>query len=116
MLETAVDTYDFLADPRAITLQQRRETRRQLQHEQDSWLGRLRLLAEAPLPNDDFPAFLLATPPFQELAQRLGTAVTRQQLPPATADELDWFLQAFRDYLRTCDGEDVFAGSSQRWR
>ena len=37
-------------------------------------------------------------------------------LPIAVADELDWFLQAFRDYLRTCDGEDVFAGSSQSWR
>lgn len=111
-----MDTYDFLADPRAITLQQRRTTRRQMQHEQQTWLERLRQLAEAPLPDDDFPAFLLATPPFQELAQRLGSAANRRQLPPATADELDWFLQAFRDYLRTCDGEDVFAGSSQSWR
>lgn len=111
-----MDTYDFLADPRAITLQQRRATRRQMRRTGSSWLGRLRLLAEAPLPDDDFPAFLLATPPFQELAHRLGSATTRPQLPPATADELDWFLQAFRDYLRTCDGEDVFAGSSQSWR
>ena len=66
---------------------------------------------------DDFPAFLLATPPFQELANRLLKAKTRSQLPPATADELDWFVAAFRDYLRTCAGEDVFSSPSpSSWR
>jgi hypothetical protein len=116
--ETAVDTFDFLADPRAITLQQRRATRTSMQSEQSRWLDRLRALAEAPVPADDFPAFLLATPPFAELARRLGTATRRAQLAPATADELDWFIAAFRDYLRTCDGEDVFSGAhaASPWR
>ena len=113
-----MDTFDFLADPRAITLQQRRVTRSRMQTEQSHWLERLRALAEAPLPADDFPAFLLATPPFTELARRLGNAARRAQLAPATADELDWFVAAFRDYLRTSDGEDVFSGAhaAAPWR
>jgi len=113
-----VDTFDFLADPRAITLQQRRNTSIRMHAEQGHWLGRLRALAEAPLPADDFPAFLLATPPFAELARRLGSARRRLELAPATADELDWFVAAFRDYLRTSDGEDVFSGAhaASPWR
>lgn len=117
MLEIAVDTYDFLADPRSITLQQRSATKKAMQREQALWLAHLQKLAEPPRPDDDFPAFLLATPPFHELAERLGKASTRAQLPPAVADELDWFLAAFRDYLRTCDGEDAFQPSaSSPWR
>jgi hypothetical protein len=113
-----VDTFDFLADPRAITLQQRRATSIRMHAEQSHWLIRLRKLAEAPLPADDFPAFLLATPPFAELTHRIGRANRRAELAPATADELDWFLAAFRDYLRTCDGEDVFSGAhaASPWR
>lgn len=104
-----MDTYDFLADPRALPLDLRRTTARQMHREQLGWLERLQALAEAPKPAKDFPAFLLSTPPFAELAQRLGTATQRSQLPTAVADELDWFVQAFRDYLRTQDGEDTFA-------
>ncbi|MEO6595675.1 MAG: hypothetical protein ABIP94_13055 [Planctomycetota bacterium] len=106
-----MDTYDFLADPRAITLQERRATAQRLNREQAIWLERLRALAEPPLPENDFPAFLLATQPFAELANKLNGATARQQLPPELADELDWFLRAFKDYLRTCDGEDVFSSS-----
>lgn len=105
-----MDTYDFLADPRALSLPQRRTALRRLQREQTEWLARLQLLAEAPLPEQDFPAFLLATAPFHDLATRLGAARRRAELPPAVADELDWFVRAFRDYLRTRDGEDVFSG------
>lgn len=104
-----MDTYDFLADPRAITLEERRATASRLHREQTVWLERLMTLAEPPLPEPDFPAFLLATPPFADLAVRLGTATQRAHLPVAVAEELDWFLQAFADYLRTCDGEDIFA-------
>ncbi len=113
-----MDTYDFLADPRAITLQQRRATHRRLQRDHQHWLERLRQLAEAPLPDDDFPAFLLATPPFHDLATRLGSATRRTDLAPATADELDWFVAAFRDYLRTVDGEDAFTSAhpAAPWR
>ena len=108
-----MDTYDFLADPRAITLQERRATAARLCREQEFWLERLQRLVEPPTPDRDFPAFLLATPPYADLARRLGGARNRAQLPPSVADELDWFVSAFRDYLRTCDGEDAFAQDSR---
>lgn len=116
--EAALDTYDFLADPRVLSLKQRRATKHRMQREQDFWLDRVRALAEAPLPDDDCPAFLLATAPFHELASKLLPATRRQQLAPATADELDWFLAAFRDYLRTSEGEDVFSSAhpASPWR
>jgi hypothetical protein len=106
-----VDTYDFLADPRSIDLDGRRQAMRTMAREQQWWLDRLQSLTEPPQPEQDFPAFLLATPTFHDLAQKLARATTRAQLPLAAADELDWFVRAFRNYLRTCDGEDVFSGS-----
>lgn len=104
-----MDRYDFLADPRAITLQQRRAQQQLQASDQQFWLQRLRALAEGERPADDFPAFLLATPAFTELAARLQPHHLRAALPAATADELDWFLAAYRDYLRTVDGEDAFS-------
>jgi hypothetical protein len=104
-----LDTHDFLADPRAIGLAERRATATRMHREQRAWLERLRALVEGPAPGADFPAFLLATPPFAKLALRLGTATTRAELPTETADELERFVDAFRDYLRTDVGEDVFA-------
>lgn len=103
-----MDTYDFLADPRNLSLEARRATAAGMHAAQSRWLARLQLLIEPPALDSDFPAFLLATPPFADLARRLGQAHLRAQLPAADADELDWFVHAFRDYLRTCDGEDVF--------
>ena len=110
-----MDTNDFPADPRAIPLQQRRINQGRLHKEQKFWLERLQKLAEGSPPEKDFPAFLLATATFRGLAQHLAGATTRSQLPGLVADEMDWFLYAFRDYLRTCDGEDSFA-STQRPR
>ncbi|MBL9079045.1 MAG: hypothetical protein JNL08_16190 [Planctomycetes bacterium] len=109
-----MDTYDFLADPRTLSLTERRALAANLQAAQARWLARLAPLCEPPQLDRDFPAFLLATAPFADLARRLGNAVQRAQLPAATADELDWFVRVFGDYLRTCDGEDVFAGSQRR--
>ena len=113
-----MDTYDFLSDPRSLTQKQRRTARARMQREHDFWLDRLAALAEAPLPDADFPAFLLATSPFHELATRLLPNTCRAQLDPATADELDWFLAAFRNYLHTCEGEDVFTSlhPASPWR
>ncbi|HEX6813538.1 MAG TPA: hypothetical protein VF384_18100 [Planctomycetota bacterium] len=108
-----MDTNDFPADPRAIPLQQRRINQSRLHKEQKFWLERLRQLAEGPPPDKDFPAFLLATPTFRELAQHLAKATARAQLPGLVADEMDWFLQAFCNYLRTSDGEDSFTSSKQ---
>jgi hypothetical protein len=112
--ERPVDTYDFLADPRAIGLAERHKMLGGMHREQALWLERLQHLAEPPKPDRDFPAFLLATPPFADLARRLARAAARAQLPPATADELDWFVQAFRDYLRSDAGEDAFSGAHLR--
>ena len=109
--ENPVDTYDFLADPRALRLAHRRKMRASLQRENDWWLERLQSLCESPRPDFDFPAYLLATPPFRDLAGKLATATQRRMLDLATADELDWFVTAFRDYLRTEAGEDVFSSA-----
>lgn len=109
-----MDTYDFLCDPRAISLDERRATASRMHREQQVWLERLQALAEAPKPSKDFPAFLLATQPFADLAQRLGTATQRSQLPTQVADELDWFVQAFADYLRTDEGEDAFVAPRRK--
>ncbi len=102
-------THDFLADPRALTLPARRSVLAAMPREQAYWLERLRALAEPPHCERDFPAFLLATPPFKQLAARLAAVSARNELPVDVADELDWFVRAFRDYLRTADGEDVFS-------
>lgn len=104
-----MDTYDFLADPRTISLAERHLVLGRMQREQAFWLERLHALTEAPKPRRDFPAFLLATPPFADLARKLAPATTRARLDPAAADELDWFVQAFCDYLVTDQGEDVFS-------
>jgi hypothetical protein len=107
-IRSLVDTYDFLADPRTLTLAERRDARHQYDREQTSWLAKMRMLAEDPLPGDDFPAFLLATQTFADLARKLKKAETRQQLPTDVQDEVDWFVRAFANYLRTQEGEDVF--------
>lgn len=103
-----MDTYDFLADPRTLTIAERLEARDRLAVEQHRWLTRLRDLAEDPKPQEDFPAFLLATPPFHELAQSLTQAESHKDLGTEVADELEWFVRVFADYLRTRDGEEVF--------
>ncbi len=105
-----MDTYDFLADPRAIGLAERRSLQSRLRNEQAWWLARLQQLTEPPQPDRDFPAFLLATPPFRDLARQLARTTERKALPMAVADELDWFVRAFRDYLRSDAGEDAFSG------
>jgi len=103
-----VDTHDFLADPRTLNLDQRRALLARYQREQDLWLERLRAIAEGPKPEDDFPAFLLATAPFRQLAEQIGRARSARELSVAAADELDWFVRGYASYLRTQDGEDVF--------
>ena len=67
-----MDTYDFLADPRTLTLAERHAARDQYDRDQIDWLNKLRSLAEPPKPDDDFPAFLLATQPFAHLARKLN--------------------------------------------
>lgn len=106
-----MDTYDFLADPRAIPLAERRDLATLHAKEQRDWLGRLAALAEPPVQDERFPAFLLGIPPFADLGRRVGTAQHRHELSTEVADELDWFVRAFANYLKTAEGEDVFADS-----
>ena len=103
-----MDTYDFLADPRTLSLAERHAARDRHAAEHRAWRTRLRTLVEGEAPDADFPAFLLATPPFADLARRIGNAQRRAELPAAVADELDWFVRAFADYLRRDAGEDMF--------
>lgn len=100
---------DFPSDPRAIPLGERRAWASRLAEAQRSWLQRLPALLEPPAPAPDFPAFLLETTAFRSLALAIGEARSRTQLPTAVADELQRFVDAFRDYLRTDSGEEVFA-------
>jgi hypothetical protein len=99
---------DFPLDPRSLSLTERREFEQRLQAQQRHWLDRLRQLAELE-PASDFPAFLLATSTFESLRQRIGVATSRQDLPTGTVDEIDHFVDAYRDYLRTDVDEDAFA-------
>lgn len=109
-----MDTYDFLADPRVLPLSQRRDLATLHATEQAEWLERLARLAEPPVRDREFPAFLLALPPFRELGDRVAKAQRRADLCTEAADELDWFVVAFADYLRTDQGEDAFAGDRRR--
>jgi hypothetical protein len=103
----------FPCDPRTIPLADRRACAAAMAAEGRRWRARLQALAESP-PADDFPFFLLATPPFARLRAVLERAATRADLPMQSADELDYFVAAYRDYLRTCAGEDVFCPPQQR--
>lgn len=106
-------TRDFPADPREPDLLARRQWLQRLAAQQKHWLARLTALAE-PKPSNDFPAFLLATASFAELAARLDVASHRRDLPTAVQDEVDHFVDAFRDYLSTDTGEQVFDRNSRR--
>jgi hypothetical protein len=58
----------------------------------------VRALVEPPAPDDAFQAFLLALPPFSGLRARVGSARRASELDTATADELQRFVDLFRDY------------------
>lgn len=100
---------DFPSDPRLLPLAERQRWARRLDQAQRHWLQRLARLVEPPAPLADFPAFLLETPPFRDLHRRLGDARLLRQLPVATADELQRFVDAYREYLRSSAGEQSFA-------
>lgn len=102
------------ADVRTLDLGQRHALRQRLSAAQAEWLPRLRALVEPPAPDGDFPAFLLATEPFAWLRAAIGDARQAADLAPATADLLQRFVDAFRDYLRTLAGEDAFGGPARR--
>lgn len=102
------------ADVRTLDLQQRLALRQQMDAGQRTWLGRLGQLVEPPAPAADFPAFLLETAPFAWLRAAIGSARKPAELSAATREDLQCFVDAFANYLRTTQGEDVFTGSRSR--
>lgn len=86
-------------DPWSLTPAERRELRQTLADAQRTWLPRIAALVEPPPLDGTFPAFLLGTPPFVDLATGIGDAIARHQLDTATADRLQRFVDRYRDYL-----------------
>ena len=86
-------------DAWALSSDRRHELARQMQAQQDHWLPRLRNLVEPPAPGPDFPAFLLATRPFAGLRAAIGGAQDLHELDVGTADQLQRFVDVYRDYL-----------------
>ena len=86
-------------DPWSLTPPERQELRRSFDEEQHRWLPRLDALVEPPPVDADFPAFLLATQAFADLADGIGEAAAYCQLDTATADRLQRFVDRYRDYL-----------------
>lgn len=86
-------------DPWSLAPDERRAVRRAHDADQRHWLPRLRRLVEPPTPRDTFPAFLLAIAPFARLGQAIGEATSAGHLDVGTADELQRFVDRYRDYL-----------------
>jgi hypothetical protein len=111
---TLAAAQSFPTDPRSLTLPERAAWHKRLLPAQRAWAARLPDLVEPPAPGQDFPAFLLETPAFLQLNRRIGEATARAQLPVAVADELQHFVDVYRDYLRTAAGEEVFTAPPKR--
>jgi hypothetical protein len=86
-------------DPWSLTLAERRTLRRAMGGAQNAWLPRVARLVEPPPLDASFPAFLLATPAFADLADGIGAARSASDLCTATADRLQRFVDRYRDYL-----------------
>jgi|RhiMethySRZTD1v2_1073278.scaffolds.fasta_scaffold2871585_2 hypothetical protein len=91
----------LLLDPWSLTHPERRRLLERNERAQASWLGTLSRLVEPPIPDAQFPAFLLETPPFARLRAAIGNARAAHQLDTATADELQRFVDRYRGYLRS---------------
>lgn len=86
-------------DPWALAPQERHGLLAEFADSQETWLRRLPDLVEPPTPDGSFPAFLLDTERFAALRAAIGTARCSAELDTATADELQRFVDCYRDYL-----------------
>jgi hypothetical protein len=100
---SVLDAEDLVArladDPWSLPATDRERLRRRHETAQRRWLDRLRRLVEPPAPDEGFPAFLLDLPPFARLARDIGEARGLGDLDVGTADELQRFVDRYRDYL-----------------
>jgi len=86
-------------DPWSLSAAERDLVRRALRQAQDHWLPRIQAAVEPPIPDDDFPAFLLETERFHALGETLehcGAA-----LDTGARDELQRFVDLFRCWSAT---------------
>ncbi|MEY2980643.1 MAG: hypothetical protein ACO4CT_08640 [Planctomycetota bacterium] len=86
-------------DPWSLTPAERSELRAALVDAQKRWLPRIVDLVEPPVVDDAFPAFLLDTPAFADLADGIGDAHAPCELGTGTADRLQRFVDRYRTYL-----------------
>ena len=86
-------------DPWSLLPAERLALRARHEGAQRRWLPRLRRLVEPPLPQDSFPAFLLELPPFARLGHEVAAAADARPLDVGTADELQRFVDRYRDWL-----------------
>lgn len=86
-------------DPWSLSLDERRRVAGFQGSAQKDWIATLPALVEPPTPARDFPAFLLETPAFASLRRAIAGKALRVQLDTATADELQRFVDLFRNYM-----------------
>lgn len=86
-------------DPWSLTPTERQELLAERGASQAKWMTVLPELVEPPAPERDFPAFLLDTERFAKLREAIGEARSRRDLNTATADELQRFVDCYREYL-----------------
>jgi len=86
-------------DPWSLSLPERLDLLAEHAQAQHRWLQILVGLVEPPAPTSEFPAFLLATPPFARLRAAIANARSTHDLDTATADELQRFVDCYRNYL-----------------
>lgn len=86
-------------DPWSLTLSERNSVAVRMPEQQAQWLRLLPNLVEPPTPAPDFPAFLLETERFAALRRAIEGKLTHSELDTATADELQRFVDLYRNYL-----------------
>ncbi len=89
----------LLDDPWSLSHCERRSLADALTRHQAEWLPRLTDLVEPPPLANSFPAFLLETEPFAHLKDGVADSTTRAQLDTGTADELQRFVDHYRNYM-----------------
>ncbi|MEM7200852.1 MAG: hypothetical protein AAF628_11330 [Planctomycetota bacterium] len=86
-------------DPWALTRAQRLRAFVEHAAAQEHWLPRLQALVEPPAPDAAFPAFLLDAPRYADLRAAVAGATSTKELDVGVADQLQRFVDLYRDYL-----------------